>query len=200
MIGIYEGGGSECGTFTMNSANTLVLRPEDIPANTTAPYASDTSGSIIPVRATVEPDADNDGFGDETQDGCPTDPNTHAACPAPPDITPPSALLSVPKQKLSKVLKSGKLVEQVKTSEAGAISAQAVLSAKLTKKLKLPAIVAKGATSASKAGTYKVTLKLTKSARKKLAKLKKVSFTLRTTVSDTAGNRRLVKKGVTLRR
>jgi hypothetical protein len=37
----------------------------------------------IPVFATVEPDADGDGYGDETQDKCPTDASTHEACPAP---------------------------------------------------------------------------------------------------------------------
>jgi hypothetical protein len=32
------------------------------------------------VAATVESDADADGFGDETQDGCPQQTDTHAAC------------------------------------------------------------------------------------------------------------------------
>jgi len=34
------------------------------------------------VSAIVEPDADNDGYGDETQDFCPTDASTHGACPS----------------------------------------------------------------------------------------------------------------------
>ncbi len=33
------------------------------------------------VSATVEPDADGDGFGDETQDSCPSDASTQGACP-----------------------------------------------------------------------------------------------------------------------
>ena len=36
-----------------------------------------------PVRAAVEPDADNDGFGDETQDQCPTNASTQGPCPTP---------------------------------------------------------------------------------------------------------------------
>jgi Ca2+-binding RTX toxin-like protein len=32
------------------------------------------------INADVEPDADRDGFGDETQDLCPTDPNTQGLC------------------------------------------------------------------------------------------------------------------------
>jgi hypothetical protein len=36
------------------------------------------------VNADVEPDADGDGFGDETQDGCPTNASSQAPCPAAP--------------------------------------------------------------------------------------------------------------------
>lgn len=37
------------------------------------------------VQATIEPDADGDGFGDETQDQCPTQKTTQGPC----DVTPP---------------------------------------------------------------------------------------------------------------
>jgi uncharacterized membrane protein YgcG len=43
--------------------------------------------SEVLVSAVVEPDADGDGYGDETQDGCPTDPSTHGPCPPPPTNT-----------------------------------------------------------------------------------------------------------------
>lgn len=36
------------------------------------------------VQYQIEPDADSDGFGDETQDSCPTNAATQAACPATP--------------------------------------------------------------------------------------------------------------------
>jgi hypothetical protein len=35
----------------------------------------------VPVIATLEPDRDNDGYGDETQDQCPGQPLLHTACP-----------------------------------------------------------------------------------------------------------------------
>ena len=35
------------------------------------------------VQASIEPDADNDGFGDETQDQCPTQATTHGPCDTP---------------------------------------------------------------------------------------------------------------------
>jgi hypothetical protein len=49
------------------------------------------------LNADIEPDADADGFGDETQDLCPTDASTQGACPvAPvaPDTTPPETTIT----------------------------------------------------------------------------------------------------------
>jgi hypothetical protein len=43
------------------------------------------------VQVTIEPDADGDGFGDETQDQCPTQAGTHGACVS----NPPPATLAV---------------------------------------------------------------------------------------------------------
>jgi hypothetical protein len=40
------------------------------------------SNHQIDVSAVLEPDADHDGFGDETQDQCPTNGSTHGPCPA----------------------------------------------------------------------------------------------------------------------
>ena len=36
----------------------------------------------LPVSAVIEPDADNDGYGDETQDKCPTSAAVQVPCPA----------------------------------------------------------------------------------------------------------------------
>jgi hypothetical protein len=40
-------------------------------------------GLHVPVTAQIEHDADNDGYGDETQDACPTNASTQGACPLP---------------------------------------------------------------------------------------------------------------------
>ena len=42
------------------------------------------SGWRILIAANVEPDSDRDGFGDETQDQCPTNATTQGPCPQPP--------------------------------------------------------------------------------------------------------------------
>jgi hypothetical protein len=50
---------------------------------------SDAVTEELLVGAVIEPDSDNDGFGDETQDSCPTDAGTQqGACPKP-DTTDP---------------------------------------------------------------------------------------------------------------
>ncbi len=42
------------------------------------------------IAAIVEPDADHDGYGDETQDQCPSDPTKQTSCPVPAPPVPPS--------------------------------------------------------------------------------------------------------------
>jgi hypothetical protein len=60
------------------------------------------------VQASIEPDADGDGFGDETQDQCPTQATNQGPC----DVTPPS---------VSGVTVSGGVV-QYRLSEAAQVS------------------------------------------------------------------------------
>ncbi len=51
----------------------------DAPAGSTLAYGSMATGNLD-VAAVVEPDADGDGYGDETQDLCPTQTVSHGAC------------------------------------------------------------------------------------------------------------------------
>ena len=59
-----------------------------------ADFAVGTSATLNPfnnfrlnISALLEPDADSDGFGDETQDRCPTNASTQGTCPATPTAT-----------------------------------------------------------------------------------------------------------------
>jgi uncharacterized repeat protein (TIGR01451 family) len=58
---------------------------DQAPGTTTA--YSGAPGYKADISAQLEADADGDGFGDETQDSCPTDPTTQAACQADMSIT-----------------------------------------------------------------------------------------------------------------
>ena len=51
--------------------------------------STSVTGELL-VQAVIEPDADHDGFGDETQDQCPTQANTQGPC----DKTPPAHLMA----------------------------------------------------------------------------------------------------------
>lgn len=59
---------------------------------TSARSASDSVAVEMLLQATIEPDADSDSYGDETQDQCPTDPLTRGPCAsvAPPAEQPPT--------------------------------------------------------------------------------------------------------------
>lgn len=59
------------------------------PVGTTQTF-SYVVGSNTPLAVDVEPDVDGDGYGDETQDGCPADASTQGACPEPPSAPPAS--------------------------------------------------------------------------------------------------------------
>jgi hypothetical protein len=62
-----------------------MLYSDNAPALTNTDALYDTSfGSSIPLYAAdIEPDADGDGFGDETQDACPAKAAQQTPCPAP---------------------------------------------------------------------------------------------------------------------
>ena len=59
------------------------------PVDTTVQY--DNAGCLfeVLVQGTVETDADHDGYGDDTQDQCPTDASTHGPCPTSTPAPPP---------------------------------------------------------------------------------------------------------------
>jgi hypothetical protein len=48
---------------------------------TTSEFVQIEAEARFPVSAVIEPDADNDGFGDETQDQCPQSATSQTACP-----------------------------------------------------------------------------------------------------------------------
>ena len=71
-------------TRTATSAATCSRRRS---SKEPASEARPKSQNELQVQATIEPDADNDGFGDETQDQCPTQATTQGACDtAPPGV------------------------------------------------------------------------------------------------------------------
>jgi hypothetical protein len=82
VLGLIASASGQCAATTTAADNLAVLTGDAAPG-TTSTY-SPFSSNRLDIAATLEPDADNDGFGDETQDACPLDETAHMVpCPAP---------------------------------------------------------------------------------------------------------------------
>jgi hypothetical protein len=68
------------GNCMINTAGTYRSVFGDVAVGSTQAFASAGTGTLD-VAAVVEPDVDHDGYGDETQDGCPSQSASHGACP-----------------------------------------------------------------------------------------------------------------------
>jgi hypothetical protein len=150
VLGGYEGGGSPGASATFVSIPVTEAR--------------------VPLSAVIEPDADNDGFGDETQDGCPQSATTQTACP-------PVALST------SKQVRKGSVTIIVTSSTAAPVTVKGVAKLGKGKKAKL-----NGGTQSLVPGALgKFTLFFTKPLKKKLKELPpKRSVRLNVTVSGTS--------------
>jgi hypothetical protein len=80
VIGIYTSAtGGPCLVSTANTSDTFAYAAGDLTPGTGSLLSSNTSFKL-PVSAYVEPDTDGDGFGDESQDLCNTDPSEIGPC------------------------------------------------------------------------------------------------------------------------
>jgi len=140
-----------------------------------APVGSNQTFSMSATRrlalfASIEPDADNDGFGDETQDACPQSAAFQVACP-------PVALST------STQVKKGSVTIIVTSSTAAPVTVKGVAKLGKGKKAKL-----NGGTQNLVPGTLsKFRLFFTKGLKNKLKELSpQKKLTLKVTVSGTS--------------
>jgi hypothetical protein len=111
VIGFFGGGSGvfNCGREPAGfNASFFNGADQSVGSNQTYSVSSDVE---LDVSANLEPDADGDGFGDETQDLCPSDPDTQKACP---DKTAPETTIT--KQPKTKT-KSKKATFEFSSSE-----------------------------------------------------------------------------------
>jgi hypothetical protein len=66
--------------FCSDPGSILGLVVGDVPPGSTADFEA-VAPARVPLAAIIEPDADGDGFGDETQDACPQSAAVQVACP-----------------------------------------------------------------------------------------------------------------------
>ncbi|HET9197433.1 MAG TPA: hypothetical protein VFN92_04170 [Solirubrobacterales bacterium] len=141
----------------------------DVGVGSTANFEAVTAGRV-PLAAVIEPDADNDGFGDETQDACPQSPVVQVACPP--------VTLSTSTQ-----VKKGSVTVIVTSSTAAPVTVKGVAKLGKGRKAKL-----NGGTQNLVPGTLsKFRLFFTKALKNKLKELSPdKKLTLKVTVSGTS--------------
>ena len=93
-IGFFIPSSGDC--LLRSTGATLHLIGSDTQPGQSNTYGAAAAGFIFPVSARLEADADNDGFGDESQDKCPTDARTQGACPSQGPGTPANPVIAPP--------------------------------------------------------------------------------------------------------
>ncbi|HST68140.1 MAG TPA: hypothetical protein VLI94_00605 [Solirubrobacterales bacterium] len=158
------------GPETENPGNSIGFILGNPTTGTTAAVAGVETEALVPVSATIEPDADADGFGDETQDACPQSAATQVACP-------PVALST------SKQIRKGSVTIVVTSSTAAPVTVKGVASLGKGKKAKLNG----GTQNLVPGALSKFTLRFTKGLKNKLKELPpKQSVRLNVTVAGTS--------------
>ena len=162
--------------------------PGEIALNATATKGAALAGATLALGATLETDADKDGFGDETQDGCPGSAKTQVPCP-----TTKLSSFSLPGAKSFKLLigvtndaavtVSGTVAvpqpakKKTKRSASAAAKAKTLTLGPLTKNVTVGAI-----------GEFELKYpKSLKSALRKLSRKKSLKLTVTATAPNIAG-------------
>lgn len=113
------------GALTCNPAGTVADKMGFEAGNVTpgSPFSSSAEHSeeLSPVSVSIEPDADHDGYGDETQDACPQDASTFLRCPAPAPSVPALSIEALPQAH------GGGAIVLVSTSVQASISVSGVV-------------------------------------------------------------------------
>jgi hypothetical protein len=125
VIGLYSSQPQNCYRGGVLSF-TIAEAPGDPGAGIEADYTFHSKYELD-VSAQLEPDADGDGFGDETQDVCPTAASTQGACPAGPVVTPAdrtapqTTIRRAPKKRITTRRKKVRVSIRFVSSEPGSI-------------------------------------------------------------------------------
>lgn len=140
----------------------------------------------IPVVASIEPDADGDGYGDETQDGCPQSAAYQGPCPR------------IGLSGLAR-LKRGEVIAHIATNLTAPVKVQGTVALGKGKKATLRA---KGRDlTGGKVTAFK--LRFTKPLKKRLAALprgKKLTLKIVATATNVAGTPSTAKTALKLRK
>ncbi len=167
-VGLYASG-VNCGSYFSGSAYTESAFPVGLdPAmGTTIGATGFGSFFALEVQATVERDADGDGYGDDSQDLCPGYPEAHALPCTPPPASPPQPpSLSLHGRAVQRALEQGGVVEVASSDQPAALRATGTLAIAGSKR-RLP-LRAAGASAAPGADT-RLLLRFTAREKRRVA-------------------------------
>jgi hypothetical protein len=124
LLGLLADGDADIGMEVPGTAGNRIgqFGGGDIPVGSTGTTTTEWPNLRVAVAATVESDADGDGFGDDSQDACPTDATRQGACPAP---APADKTAPVQTSKAKRSQDVDKLTVFVTLNEAGTVTAGA---------------------------------------------------------------------------
>jgi hypothetical protein len=90
VIGFYfpAPGTFPCAANPVSGYAAQFISGDVAPGTNNVGFSTDAN-THLDLSATLEPDADHDGFGDETQDQCPTNAGTQGPCPVSAPVTTP---------------------------------------------------------------------------------------------------------------
>jgi len=155
---------------TGNPGDRVAVFAGNVTSGSTATSVGEEAGRSNPITATVEPDADNDGFGDETQDKCPQSATTQGDCP------------TVTVDASSIIKRKGSVVVLVTTNSSAPVTVSGV--AKLGKGKK--ATLSGGTKTVTSGKITRFTLKFSKKLKSKLKELdSKQTLQLKVTAKAT---------------
>jgi hypothetical protein len=196
------GGGASC-AFTTGVGDSVrygVASSEQPPGSTSA-LAVLLATYRLNVTARLEPDADQDGFGDETQDGCPgvagSDSGCMPAAPAPTkDTTRPTAKLDARRDSI----RDGRIAVWVTASEAATVTAKGSLSVgSQSSTHRLRSATAKALAGKRERMLLRLSRKTRRAARRALRRGKRLRVRVTVTLRDAAGNTGTAKRSVHLK-
>ena len=195
------GGGASCAfTAPGNTIRYSMLTTEPSPGGSMV-----LGGTLVyrlNVTARLEPDADADGYGDETQDGCPSAAGTSSGC-APvgsgpgPDTTAPSATLTSKRDSIA----DGRVSVWISASEAATATANGTVRIGSHARAHRLGKASKSVTANERTRlTLKLPRKAQRAAMRALRRGKRLRASISVLVQDAAGNGVSVKRRVPLKR
>ncbi len=190
--------------FATTPAGMTYSNVNDGPVGSSSTTGPGIAGGTL-YNADIEPDADHDGYGDVTQDACPSDATTQGLCPiAPPPPPPPPPPISNP---LTVFVSFATSAKSLRVSKAGRFSysftatplSPGKVGLKSTKKVKIGSrkrymALAKKSFTPSSAGKVKVEFKLSSKNLRALTKASKLRFAVTATLGGKTFTTKLTLK------